>query len=72
VQAYVQAYASLAYFTEHTSWLQSDCNMKKLNKTSVIELSLTVHVMYSLTVYADSMLHCLLCFNEVDVKTLTS
>jgi len=25
-QAYVQAYASLAYFTEHTSWLWSDHN----------------------------------------------
>jgi len=45
--------------------------MKKLNKASVIEPCLTVHVMYSLTVYADSTLHCSLCFNEVDVKALT-
>jgi len=46
--------------------------MKKLNKAPVIEPCLTVHVMYSLTVYADSTLHCLLHFNEVDVEALIS
>ena len=46
--------------------------MKKLNKAFVIKLCLTVHVMYSLTVYVNSMLHHSLCFNEVDVKALIS
>jgi len=46
--------------------------MKELNKAPVIEPCLTVHVMYSLTVYADSMLHHSLHFNEVDVKALIS
>jgi hypothetical protein len=45
---------------------------EEVKQGPVIEPCLTVHVMYSLTVYADSMLHHSLYFNEVDIKALIS